>query len=143
MLFFEDRAMESMEALVHPHAPRNGARRGSDTHSIIPSQDRAGTRDRGPPLCRYVTSKLDSTCTSKRTASNPEPIHQTVIFIANHWERNVFACTWVAHKNRRLLTAGIAEVARACAGARRRRATRSRSCLRASRLVGARMTSLR
>ena len=35
MLFFEDRAMESMETLVHPHAPRNGARRGSDTHSFL------------------------------------------------------------------------------------------------------------
>ena len=127
--------MESMETLVPPHAPRNGARRGSDTHSVIPSQDRVGTRDRGPPLCRYVTSKLDSTCTSKRTASNSDPINQTVIFIENQWKHIVFACTWVAHKTRRLLTAGIAEVARACAGARRRRATRSRSCLRASRLV--------
>ena len=50
-------------------------------------------------------------------------------------KHNVFAYTWVAHKNRWLLTAGIAEVARACAGARRRRATRSGSCLRAPRLV--------
>ena len=135
MIFFEDRAMESMEALVHPHAPRNGARRGSDMHSIIPSQDRAGTRDRGPPLCRYVASKLDITCTSKCTSGDLDPISQYVFSIENHWKRNVFACTWVAHKSRRLLTAGIAEVARACAGAHRRRATRSRSCLRASRLV--------
>ena len=35
MLFFEHRAMDSMETLVHPHAPRNGARRGSDTHSLF------------------------------------------------------------------------------------------------------------
>ena len=86
MLFFEDRAMEAMETLVHPHAPRNGARRGSDTHSVIPSQDRAGTRDRGPTLCRYVTSKLDITCTSKRTAGDLDPINQNVSFIENHWK---------------------------------------------------------
>ena len=90
MLFFEDRAMESMETLVHPHAPRNGARRGSDTHSVIPCQDRAGTRDRGPPLCRCVTSKLDITCTSKRTAGDLDPINQNVFPIENYWKTQRF-----------------------------------------------------
>ena len=86
MLHFEDRAMESMETLIPLHAPRNGVRRGSDTHPVIPSQDRAGTRDRGPPLCRYVTSKLDITCTSKRTAGDLDPINQNVFFIENYWK---------------------------------------------------------
>ena len=83
---FEDRAMESMETLVHPHAPRNGARRGSDTHSVIPSQDRAGTRGRGPPLWIYVTSELDSTCTS----SNSDTINLTVFFNVNDWKTQRF-----------------------------------------------------
>ena len=101
-------------------------------HSFSRSCGHQGPR---PTLCRHVTSNLDSTCTSKRTASNSDPINQTVFSWETIGKRDVFACTWVAHKTRRLLTAGIAEVARTCAGARRRRATRSRSCLRASRLV--------
>ena len=82
--------MDSIGTLVPPHAPRNGGRRGSDTHSVIPSQDRAGTRGRGPPLWIHVTSESDSTCMSKRTASNLDTINLTVIFSENYWKTQRF-----------------------------------------------------
>ena len=65
--------------------PTKCALRGSDTHLIIPSQDLAGTRDRGPPLRGYVTSKMDITCMSKRTGGILDPINQNV-FPIECWE---------------------------------------------------------
>ena len=55
MLFFQILTMGSLETPAPPHA-HLGTVRGADpdTHLFIPSQDRAGTRDRSQPVIKSL-----------------------------------------------------------------------------------------